>query len=136
MTKSMTSLALSTSVMLWYMDYGKTKQDHDKALDAICQRFTDIGLALNEKKCFFNQTKLTFFGMVFSSEGISPDPAKVSAIKNISTPQNAKDVRSFLGMATCYSKFIPKFSDLSEPLRKLTTKNAHIQVDATRTNSI
>ena len=72
--------------------YEKTKQDHGKDLYVICQRFKQIGLTLNERKCLFNHTKLTFFGMVFSAEVISPDPAKVFAIKDISAPQNVKDV--------------------------------------------
>lgn len=107
--------------------YGKTQQDHDIALHAVCQRFAEVGLTLNQQKCQFSQNKLTFFGMVFSSEGISADPAKVSAIKNVSPPHSVKDVRSFLGMATYCAKFIPNFSDLSEPLRQLTTKNAHFR---------
>ena len=62
--------------------------------------------------------------MVFSAEGISADPLKVTAIKNASSPNSVKDVRSFLGMTAYCSKIIPNFSTLSEPLRKLTVKNA------------
>ena len=62
--------------------------------------------------------------MVFSAEGISADPLKVSAIKNASSPNSVIDVRGFLGMAAYCSKFIPNFSTLSESLRKLTVKNA------------
>ena len=102
--------------------YRKSQEQHDAALHAVCQRFTDIGLTL-KAKCQFSQTKLTFFGMVFSAEGISADLLKVTAIKNASSPNSVKDVHSFLGMAACCSKFIPNFSTLSEPLRKLTVKN-------------
>ena len=52
---------------------------------------------------------------------------KVSAIRNAAPPSSVKDVRSFLGMATYCAKFIPNFSHLSEPLRKLTTKNAQFR---------
>ena len=45
--------------------YGKSQEQHDAALHAVCQRFADIGLTLNRAKCQFSQTKLTFFGMVF-----------------------------------------------------------------------
>ena len=62
--------------------------------------------------------------MVFSAKGISADPDKVSAIKNISPPTSVKDVRSFLGMATYCAKFIPNLNDLSEPIRKLTMKTS------------
>ncbi|CAB3992723.1 Hypothetical predicted protein [Paramuricea clavata] len=57
------------------------------------------------------------------SDGISPDPAKVSAIHNCPPPNSIKAVRSFLGMVTYCAKFIPNFSDLTEPLRELTRKN-------------
>jgi hypothetical protein len=104
--------------------YGQSQHEHDIALHAVCQRFSQVGLTLNHEKCQFSKNRLTFFGMVFSAEGISPDPNKVSAIRNAAPPSSVKDVRSFLGMATYCAKFIPNFSHLSEPLRKLTTKNA------------
>ena len=107
--------------------YGKSQNEHDAALRAVCQRFMEIGLTLNDGKCLFNQNKLTFFGLVFSSDGISADPAKVSAIKNAPAPRCVNDIRSLLGMATSCAKFIPNFSDLTEPLRKLTVKNAHFR---------
>ena len=89
------ALKISDDVII----YGKSQNEHDAALHAVCQRF-------------MNQNKLTFFGLVFSSDGISADPAKVSAIKNAPAPRCAKDIRSFLGMATYCAKFIPNFSDL------------------------
>ena len=107
--------------------YGKSQNEHDAALHPVCQRFMEVGLTLNDEKCIFNQNKLTFFGLVFSFDGISADPAKVSAIKNSPAPRCVKDIRSFLGMATYCAKFIPNFSDLTEPLRKLTVKNAHFR---------
>ncbi len=107
--------------------YGQSQHEHDIALHAVCQRFSQVGLTLNHEKCQFSKNRLTFFGMVFSAEGISPDPNKVAAIRNAAPPSSVKDVRSFLGMATYCVKFIPNFSHLSEPLRKLTTKNAQFR---------
>ena len=54
---------------------------------------------------------------------MSPDPQKVTAIKNAPPPCSIKDVRTFLGMVTYCSKFIQNFSDLTQPLRDLTKKN-------------
>jgi len=98
--------------------YGKTQADHDKALRAVFQKFADIHLTLN--KCEFNKSSLSFFGFVFSKEGISPDPDKVRAIHNMSPPKSVPEVRSFLGMATYCAKFIPSFSDVSQPLSQLS----------------
>lgn len=98
--------------------FGKTQAEHDQALQAVFERFADKGLTLNKAKCEFNQTKLTFFGFVFSSHGISPDPQKVEAIHNATPPSSVKGVRSFLGMATYCAKFIPNFSDLTKRSHK------------------
>ena len=71
---------------------GKTQAEHDDALRAIFQRFSLVGLTLNKDKCEFGQSQLTFFGFVFSGDGISPDPAKVDAIHNCPPPSSVKDV--------------------------------------------
>ena len=103
--------------------FGTTQAEHGKALHAIFERFSLIGLTLNKDKCEFSQSQLTFFGFVFSCDGISTDPAKVSAIHNCPPPNSVKAVRSFLGMVTYCAKFIPNFSELTEPWRELTRKN-------------
>ena len=103
--------------------FGQTQADHDEALRAVFERFSHIGLTLNQNKCEFSQSQLTIFAPVFSEDGVSPDPAKVEAIHNCSSPQSVKEVRSFLGMATYCAKFIPNFSDLTELLRELTKNN-------------
>ena len=103
--------------------FGKSQVEHDKALEAVCQRLSDANLTLNKKKCDLNKSSISFFGFIFTDQGISPDPKKVEAVNNASRPTTASAVRSFLGMATYCAKFIPKFSDVSEPLRELTKKN-------------
>ena len=105
--------------------FGKTQEEHDRALEAVFQRFDKMGLTLKKKKCEFSKNSLWFFGFVFSSTGVSPDPAKVKAIHEAQPPTSASGVRSFLGMATYCAKFIPNFSDITMPLRELTKKNSH-----------
>ena len=53
-----------------------------------------------------------------------PDPAKIEAVNNISSPRNIKDIRSFLGLTSYYRKFVPGFSSIVAPLLKLTQKAA------------
>ena len=96
--------------------FGKTQAEHDATLQAVFQKFAEVNLTLNKKKCDFNKKSITFFGFVFSGQGISPDPKKVEAIKNVKPPTTTSSVRSFLGMATYCAKFIPNFNDTSEPL--------------------
>ena len=117
------SLNISDDVIV----FGKTQAEHDAALEAVCQKFAAVNLTLNKKKCEFNKSSVTFFGFVFSGKGIAPDPKKVAAIKEAPPPTNSSGVRSFLGMATYCAKFIPKFSDVSEPLRELTKKDQAFQ---------
>ena len=103
--------------------FGKTQDDHDNALKAVFQKFAEVNLTLNKSKCEFNKQSISFFGFVFSEKGISPDPMKVESIEKAFPPTTTHAVRSFLGMATYCAKFIPHFSDVSEPLRKLTKKD-------------
>jgi hypothetical protein len=60
---------------------GKAQAEHDKALEAVCQKFSDANPTLH---CEFNKSSISFFGVVFSDKGISPDPKKVKAIYNAS----------------------------------------------------
>ena len=67
--------------------------------------------------------------MVFSSEGVSPDPEKVSAVQQMQIPQNVSKLRSFLGMNYC-GRFIPDYATVSEPLLRLTKKDEEWQWSA------
>ncbi|XP_053382713.1 uncharacterized protein K02A2.6-like [Mercenaria mercenaria] len=63
--------------------HGKTQIHHDSNLEALLQRLQDRNLTLNKEKCEFGKSKIKFFGYVFSESGISPDPEKITAIKNV-----------------------------------------------------
>ena len=70
----------------------------------------------------FSKNRISFLGQVIDGSGISPDPDKVSAIKNVGIPGNVSDVRRFLGMTNQFSKFIPNLADKAKPLRDLLRK--------------
>ena len=57
--------------------YGKTRKEHDIALEACLSRLQERGFTLNKEKCKFLDTKMTFFGQIFSKEGTRPDPRRV-----------------------------------------------------------
>ena len=65
---------------------------------------------------------MTFLGHVVSSEGIKVDPQKIEAVKNWPRPTTLTDIRSFLGLAGYYRRFVEIFSSLAAPLTKLTQK--------------
>jgi hypothetical protein len=104
--------------------YGKTQEDHDKNLHATLKRLKEMNVRLNKSKCKFSQAEISFYGHIFSAEGMKPDPAKVDAIKNANPPGNASEVKSFLGMAQYVSRYIKNYSDITAPLRNLTKQDA------------
>ena len=80
-------------------------------------------LTLNREKCIFSVPELVFFGFKISANVLAPDDKKVEEVRNARTPQNAAEVRSFLGLVNYCAHFIPLFATLTEPLRKLTRSN-------------
>jgi hypothetical protein len=100
--------------------YGATPAEHDKALRETFQALKDCGLTINREKCEFNKDRVTFFGVVFTKDGVSPDPQKVSGIKNAGEPKNVSELRSWLGMTNYSARFIREYATTCAPLRKLT----------------
>ena len=74
-------------------------------------------------KCSFFQHRVEYLGHIVSSEGLSPDPAKVAAVADWKVPTSVTEVRSFLGLAGYYRRFIPQFAKIAAPLTNLTRKN-------------
>lgn len=75
-------------------------------------------------KCTFAQQELSYLGHVISSQGVATDPGKVSIIQAWPTPANAKEIRSFLGLAGYYRKFVKGFGAISKLLTALLKKGA------------
>ncbi|XP_020555459.2 uncharacterized protein K02A2.6-like [Oryzias latipes] len=104
--------------------FGASQAEHDDNLRALFHRLKESGLTLNKEKCEFNKSKLEFFGFIFSADGVSTDPKKVAVVHQASDPKTPSDIKSLLGMANYCSRFIKDFSSITEPLRKLTRKDA------------
>ena len=69
------------------------------------------------------KTELNYFGHIVTSKGVKPDTDKVQAINDFPIPRNVTHVKSFLGLAGYYRKFIPQFSKIAKPLNDLLKKN-------------
>ena len=98
---------------------GSTIEEHDTNLVRLMDRAVEGGLVFNSSKCDIRQTSITFFGNVYTADGVKPDPKKVEDIRNMPIPQNKDDLRRVLGLITYVSQFIPNFSDKSAILREL-----------------
>ena len=102
----------------------KATVDHDKNLEAFLTRCRAKGLKLNKEKLQLRQREVPFLGHIASNAGLRVHPDKVKAIQEMPCPKDATDLRRFLGMVQYIAKFVPKLSDMTESLRRLTQKDA------------
>uniref|UniRef100_A0A2N9GTH3 Integrase catalytic domain-containing protein n=1 Tax=Fagus sylvatica TaxID=28930 RepID=A0A2N9GTH3_FAGSY len=104
--------------------FGDSFDDCLNNLKLVLARCVEKGLVLNWEKCHFMVTSGIVLGHVVSSKGIEVDKAKVDLILNLPTPKTVRDVRSFLGHAGFYRRFIKDFSAISRPLCNLLLKES------------
>ena len=105
----------------------ESRRNHDECLLKLMERAREKNLKFNSNKLRLHLKDLPYIGHRLTTEGVKPDPDKVTAFKEMPAPTTPQEVRRFLGMANYLSKFLPKLSQISEPLRKLTEKEAEFQ---------
>ena len=102
---------------------------HDIRLRNVLQRLSKYGVTLKEVKCKFGRPAVLWFGHIFSKEGMSPDPEKVDHIRNWPEPEDKTAIKSFLQTVQFVSTYMrdeeKTYSDITAPLRKLTSKGTH-----------
>lgn len=93
--------------------------EHDEILSQVLDRARKYNVRFNRDKIQHKVSQVKYVGHVLSGDGVSPDPDKVKAIREMEAPTDAKALHRFLGMITYLSKFIPSFSSITAPLRQL-----------------
>jgi hypothetical protein len=90
----------------------------------VLKRCIQAQLSLSTEKCHMMMSEGIMLGHFISSQGIQVDPSKIQVIKDLSTPKTQTEVRSFLGHAGYYRRFVKKISKTASPLFVLLMKNA------------
>ena len=107
--------------------YSKSREEHADHLRIVLQTLVDHQLYAKLKKCDFWMEKVHFLGHVISAEGVSVDPAEIAAVVDWPKPTNITEVRSFLGLAWYYRRFVKDFSKIAVPLTQLLRKNHNFE---------
>jgi hypothetical protein len=120
-------------IMEVFMDdfsaYGKTFSGCLKNLDRVLKRCVEKDLVLNWEKCHFMVREGIVLRHRVSERGIEVDRAKIEVIEQLPPPANVKGIRSFLGHAGFYCRFIKNFSKIVRPLTKFLTKDVLLIFD-------
>ncbi|XP_070668685.1 uncharacterized protein [Malus domestica] len=109
--------------------YSKSKADHIRHLNLVLKKLREHQLYAKFSKCQFWLTEVAFLGHVVSTQGIQVDPQKIAAVENWEQPRTVTEVRSFLGLAGYYRRFVQDFSMIALPLTKLTRKDVKFEWD-------
>jgi hypothetical protein len=102
--------------------YSKSDSEHEEHLRLVLQKLRDNQLYAKYSKCKFWIDEVPFLGHIISNGRISVDPAKVKEIMAWSIPTTVTEIRSFLGLAGNYWRFIEGFSKIAKPMTSLLEK--------------
>jgi len=128
-------MALMNKVFTEYLDhftvvfiddvlvYSKSKEEHEEHLRTSLQLLRDNQLYAKLSKCEFWLGQVAFLCHVISRDGLAVDPSKVEAVISWKRPSSVIEIRSFLGLAGYYKRFVQGFSSIAAPLTKLTRKS-------------
>ena len=112
-------------VLLVYLDdllvYSKNFEEHLERLQIVFDRLREVGLKLNPKKCNFARTSVEYLGYTVSGNGIATSDSKIRAVNDWPAPKTLRDLRSFLGFASYYRRFVDGFAKKAQPLNQLVS---------------
>ncbi|UYV79717.1 K02A2.6-like [Cordylochernes scorpioides] len=101
----------------------KDEQEHYRILKIIFDKLKELNFTLNKEKCLFLKKDICFLGHIINEDGVRPDSKKLEALERCKKPFDKTSLKSFLGMLSFYSKYIPNMSTLAGPLYQLLKKD-------------
>ncbi|UYV79773.1 K02A2.6-like [Cordylochernes scorpioides] len=101
----------------------KDEQEHYRILKMIFDKLKELNFTLNKEKCLFLKKGICFLGHIINEDGVRPDSKKLEALERCKKPFDKTSLKSFLGMLSFYSKYIPNMSTLAGPLYQLLKKD-------------
>ena len=104
--------------------FSSTWEEHLARLREVFERLRHAKLKLGATKCTFAAKEVSYLGHRVTEEGLLPDPSLLAAIRDIPPPKTATEVRSFLGLAGYYRRYVKDFATIAAPLHALTRKDA------------
>ncbi|XP_069154406.1 uncharacterized protein [Solanum lycopersicum] len=107
--------------------YSRSKEEHEHHLRIVLGILKEKKLYAKFSKCEFWLSSIAFLGHVVSKEGIMVDPKKIEAVRDWVRPASVTEIRSFLGLAGYYRRFVEGFSSIASPLTRLTQKKVTFQ---------
>lgn len=99
------------------------KGDSGSNLKAVLQRFRECGVKIRKDKCSFRKSEVSYLGHKITSDGLQPLEKNLEAVMKAPSPKNVSELRSYIGLLTYYSKFLPSMATMLAPLYDLLKKD-------------
>ena len=122
--RNMSELLREFDFVSCYIDdiiiHSKTTEEHVQHVRAVMQRLREGNMYVKNSKAKLFRTSVNFLGHLLSADGVAPQTQKIEAVAQWPAPKNVTEVRSFLGLASFYRKFVSQFAAIATPLHRLT----------------